>query len=200
MNQQLSRIFVVRHGETEWSASGRHTGLTDIALTQKGEQDARHLGEVLQGLKFTDVFASPLARAWRTSELAGFGERVMVDNDLVEWDYGAYEGKTTGEIQQQRSAWDVFKNGCPEGESVSQVSARADRVITRLRALGGNALLFSHSHFLRMLAARWLGLEPSAGRCFLLKTASLSILGYEHGRDDPVIRLWNDRHHLGDAE
>lgn len=196
MDQQLPQIYLARHGETEWSLSGRHTGLTDIPLTTRGEHNARNLGEALRDMPFNHVFASPLRRSWRTCELAGFGKVVKVDHDLVEWNYGDYEGKTTAEIHQQRPAWDVFRDGCPGGESVSQVAERAQHIIDRLRALDGDVLLFSHGHFLRAFAASWLGLEPAAGRCFFLNTAALSVVGYEHGRDDPVIRLWNDRRHV----
>lgn len=193
---ELPCIFVARHGETQWSKSHRHTGLTDLPLTERGEDNARRLGNSLAGVHFAAVFSSPLKRAWHTCELAGFGASAGVDNNLVEWDYGEYEGKTTGEIRQRRPHWDVFRDGCPGGESIAQISERADRVVTRLRDAEGNVLLFSHSHFLRVFAARWLNLEPVAGRCFYLSTAALSVVGFEHGRDEPVIRLWNDEGHL----
>jgi probable phosphoglycerate mutase len=199
MKRQLPRIYLARHGETEWSLSGRHTGLTDIPLTRQGEQNACRLGERLQGLSFNRVVTSPLRRAWHTCELAGYGKAATRDHDLVEWDYGDYEGKTTPQIHRQRPAWEVFRDGCPGGESVDQVTVRADRVITRLRAEQGNVLLFSHGHFLRVLAARWLKLEPAAGRCFYLGTAALSIIGYEHGLDDTVILLWNDNRHVSES-
>jgi broad specificity phosphatase PhoE len=197
--EPLPRTYLARHGETAWSASGRHTGLTDIPLTARGEHNARRLGERLRGLKLTAVFTSPLQRASRTCELAGFGTAATLEPDLVEWNYGDYEGKTRAEIHRERPAWEVFRDGCPGGESVSAVAARADRVVARLHATGSHVLLFSHGHFLRVLAARWVGLDPAAGRCFFLGTAALSILGYEHGREDAVIRLWNDLGHTGDG-
>ncbi|MGE5320403.1 MAG: histidine phosphatase family protein [Hyphomicrobiaceae bacterium] len=189
---------LVRHGETAWSLAGQHTGLTDVALTARGERNARRLGERLKGLAFARVLTSPLQRAARTCELAGFGAVAAADRDLVEWNYGAYEGKTSAEIHAGRPGWEVFRDGCPGGESVGQVAARADRVITRLRAANDNVLLFSHGHFLRVLTARWLGLDAAAGRCFFLGTAGLGMVGYEHGLDDPVVRLWNDRSHVGE--
>ncbi|MDA8383709.1 MAG: histidine phosphatase family protein [Betaproteobacteria bacterium] len=194
MAAQLPQLYVARHGETPWSAAGRHTGRTDVPLTLQGEQAARRLGERLAGKAFTGVFTSPLQRASRTCALAGFGETAAVDEDAVEWDYGRYEGKTTLEIVTSRPGWEIFRDGCPEGESVAAAAARANRVVERLRRLDGDALVFSHGHFLRLLAACWLGLDPAAGRCFYLDTAALSILGYAHGRDDPVIRLWNEAH------
>jgi broad specificity phosphatase PhoE len=189
---RLPLVYLARHGETAWTVSGRHTGLTDLPLTARGERNARALGERLSEVSFATVFTSPLARARRTCELAGHASGAIVDDDLVEWNYGAYEGKTTPEIRDERPGWDVFRDGCPGGDSAENVGARADRVITRLRAVDGNTLLFAHAHLLRVLAARWLGLDPAAGRYFLLGTAALSILGYEHGPDEPVIRLWND--------
>jgi probable phosphoglycerate mutase len=196
MSPTLPAIYLARHGETAWTVSGQHTGLTDIPLTERGEQNARRLGERLKGQTFAAVFTSPLQRARRTGELAGFGAAATVDPDLVEWNYGDFEGKTTAEIRQQRPDWDLFRDGCPGGESVAEVGARADRVVARLRAVGGDVLLFSSGHFSRVLAAHWLGLPPSGGRYFFLGTAALSIFGYEHGLDEPVIRLWNDRRHV----
>jgi len=187
----LPLVFLARHGETEWSLSGRHTGLTDLPLTARGEVDARALGPPLQGIRFAQVLTSPLQRAKRTSELAGFGAVASVDPDLVEWDYGNYEGRKTDEIQAERPGWQLFRDGCPGGESPSGVGARADRVIARVRAAGGNALLFSSGHFLRTLAARWLGQPPGDGRLLYLGTATLSTLGYEHSLTEPVLRLWN---------
>ncbi|HEX7361110.1 MAG TPA: histidine phosphatase family protein [Bryobacteraceae bacterium] len=186
MNSQVPLIYLVRHGETAWTISGQHTGLTDLPLTP--------LGERLKGLSFDAVFASPLQRALRTCELAGFGTGVQIDRDLVEWDYGVYEGKTTDEIRRERPCWDLFLDGCPHGESVSTVSTRADGVIRRLRGINGSTLLFSSGHFLRVLAVRWLGLHAAAGRYLLLGTGALSILGYEHDLQNPVIHLWNDRY------
>ena len=198
MSVPLPAIYLARHGETAWTVSGQHTGLSDIPLTERGERNARRLGERLQGLTFARVFTSPSQRAHRTSELAGFGAAAEVDPDLVEWDYGAYEGRRTADIRQERPDWQLFRDGCPGGESLAAIGARADQVIARLRALDGNVLLFSSGHFLRVLAARWLGLPPSGGRYFYLGTATLSTLGYEHDRNEPVVRLWNDNRHVGD--
>jgi broad specificity phosphatase PhoE len=197
MSQALPAFYLARHGETAWTVSGQHTGLTDIPLTERGEHIARRLGDRLQGLTFARVFTSPLQRARRTCALAGFGALAEVDADLVEWNYGNYEGRRTAEIQRERPDWQLFRDGCPGGETLAQVGARADRVLGRLRALDGNALLFSSGHILRVLAARWLGLDPSGGRFLLLSTGSLSILGYEHDRSEPVLRLWNDVEHIG---
>ena len=197
MSNELPVIYLARHGETAWSLSGQHTGLTDLPLTERGEQNARALGQRLNGLNFGRVFTSPLQRARRTCELAGFGTVADVEPDLLEWNYGQYEGRRTAEIHSERPDWQLFRDGCPGGESPDQVGARADRVVGRMRAVGGDALLFSSGHFLRVLAARWLGLEPAAGRFFLLSTASLSALGYEHNRSQPVIRLWDDTRHVG---
>jgi probable phosphoglycerate mutase len=166
--------------------------LTDLPLTAHGEAEALQLGGLLQGLKFSAVLTSPLQRAVRTCELAGFGSMAKTEPDLMEWNYGAYEGRTTAEIHAERPDWQLFRDGCPAGESPEQIGARADRAIRRVRGIEGNTLLFSSSHFLRVFAARWLGLEPAAGRFFLLGTASLSVLGYEHARSEPVIRAWNE--------
>jgi probable phosphoglycerate mutase len=171
--------------------------LTDLPLTERGERNARQLGERLKGLTFAKVFTSPLKRAARTCELAGFGGAAEVEPDLLEWDYGKYEGRKTADIHTERPGWYIFRDGCPGGESPDQVGARADRVVSRVRAVQGDVLLFSSGHFLRVLAARWLGLEPGAGRYFLLSTASLSALGYEHNRSQPIIRLWDDTRHVG---
>jgi probable phosphoglycerate mutase len=197
MSEVLPVVYVARHGETAWSLSGQHTGLTDLPLTPNGERNARRLGERLKGLRFDKVYTSPLQRAARTCELAGFGAVAENDPDLVEWDYGQYEGLRSGEILAQRPEWQLFRDGAPGGESPAQVEERADRVVRRVRAVSGNVLLFSSGHFIRVFAARWLGLDPvSAGKYFLLSTASLSALGYEHNRSQPVIRLWNDDHHV----
>jgi len=197
MSTKLPVVSLARHGETAWTLSHQHTGLTDLPLTSRGEIEALHLQERLAGRKFAGVFVSPLRRAMRTCELAGFGSTGVVEPDLLEWNYGAYEGRTTEEIQFERPGWDLFRDGCPGGESPDDVAARADRVIELVRSVGGDVLLFSSGHFLRMFAARWLGLEPAAGRYFVLGTASLSELGYEHDRSEPVIRLWDemDREH-----
>lgn len=190
----LPEFWLVRHGETQWSASGRHTGLTDIPLNATGEERARALSRRLAGHTFAHVWTSPLARARRTCELAGFGDAAQVDPDLVEWDYGQYEGITTAQIRQDRPDWSLFRDGCPGGESLEAIGARADRVIARLREADGPAILFSSGHFLRVLAARWLGLDAAYGRLLLLGTASLSILGYEHNNPaEPVLKLWNER-------
>jgi probable phosphoglycerate mutase len=197
MSEPLPVIYVGRHGETAWSLSGQHTGLTDLPLTERGERNAGRLGERLKGLSFAKVFTSPLQRAARTCELAGFGAAAEIDRDLLEWNYGEYEGRRTAEILAERPGWQLFHDGCPGGESPDQIGARADRVVSRLRAIRGDVLLFSSGHFLRVLAARWLGLEPGAGRYFLLSTASLGTLAYEHNnRSEPVIRLWNDTRHV----
>jgi broad specificity phosphatase PhoE len=188
-------VCLARHGETEWSRAGKHTGLTDLSMTEKGERNALALGERLRGYKFANVYSSPLKRATRTCELSGFQARAELDHDLVEWNYGEYEGRTTVEIQTERPGWLLFRDGCPGGETPAQVAARADRVLVRVRAAPGNVLLFSSGHFLRVLAARWLGLQPIAGAYFMLSTASLSTLGSEHDGVDPVIRSWNDTHH-----
>jgi broad specificity phosphatase PhoE len=196
MNQSLAVVYLARHGETAWSLSGQHTGLTDLPLTQRGELNARKLGERLTGLTFAKVFTSPLRRAVHTCELAGFGNRAEVDRGLLEWDYGNYEGRRSADITKERPDWQLFRDGCPGGESPEQVGARADRMLNRVRAIDGDVLLFSSAHFLRVFAARWLGLEPAAGRNFFLSTASLSSLGYEYNCSEPVIRLWNDTRHV----
>jgi broad specificity phosphatase PhoE len=188
----LPCVTLVRHGETEWSASGQHTGRTDIPLTEVGERKARGLQERLTGVAFDRVFTSPLQRARRTCELAGFGERAKVDPDLLEWNYGDYEGRKTTEIHAERPGWRLFRDGCPHGEQPADVGERADRVIGRLRAADDRAIVFSSGHILRVLAARWLGLPPSDGRLFMLSTASVSILGYEHDKDEPAVSLWNE--------
>ena len=197
MAERFPFVYLARHGETAWSISGQHTGRTDLPLTGRGEENARKLGERLRGLTFTKVLTSPLQRASRTCELAGFGARAEIDRDLLEWDYGQYEGKRTAEIHAERPGWQLFRDGCPGGETPAQVGARADRVVNRIRAAGGDVLVFSSGHILRVLAARWLGLEPAAGKFFLLGTASVSVLSYEHDKTEPVIRLWNDVSHLG---
>jgi broad specificity phosphatase PhoE len=197
MSKTLPVIYVARHGETAWSLSGQHTSFTDLPLTERGERNARRLGERLKGLTFAKVLSSPLQRATRTCELAGFGAVAEVDRDLLEWNYGEYEGRRTAEILAERPGWQLFHDGCPGGESPDQIGGRADRVVRRLRAIRGDVLLFSSGHFLRVLAARWLGLEPAGGRYFLLSTASVGMLSYEHNNlAEPVIRLWNDTRHV----
>jgi probable phosphoglycerate mutase len=189
-------LYLARHGETAWSLSGQHTGLTDLPLTERGERNARRLGERLARLTFEKVFTSPLERARRTCELSGFGQAAEVERNLVEWNYGDYEGLRTAEIRVKRPDWQLFRDGCPGGESPAQIGARADVVVNRLRAVSGNALIFSSGHFLRVLASRWLGLDSAAGRFFVLSTASLSALGYDNNLSQPAIRLWNDTSHL----
>jgi broad specificity phosphatase PhoE len=199
MNQVFPIVYLARHGETAWTLSGQYTGLTDLPLTERGERNARRLEERLRGLTFAKVFTSPLKRAARTCELAGFGAVAEVDRDLVEWDYGQYEGRRTAEIRKERPGWELFRDGCPGGESPPQVAARADRVVNRVRAVPGDVLLFSSGHFIRVLATRWIGLEVTVNaRRFMLSTASLSAVGYENELARPVIRLWNDTHHVGD--
>jgi probable phosphoglycerate mutase len=197
MSETLPVVYLARHGETAWTVTGQHTGRTNLPLTPNGERNARRLGLRLQGTSFVKVFTSPLQRATRTCELAGFGAVAEVDEDLVEWDYGRYEGMRSAEILADRPDWRLFRDGCPDGESPEQVGLRADRVVERVRAAGGDVLVFSSGHFIRVLAARWLELAPgSAGKYLLLSTASLSALGYEHKLSQPVIRLWNDDHHV----
>jgi len=192
MSGALPVVYLARHGETAWTVSGQHTGRTDLPLTAHGEREAVRLKERLEGLAFAGVLTSPLQRAVRTCELAGFGSVAEVEPDLLEWNYGTYEGRTSAEIHAERPDWQLFRDGCPGGESPDQVGARADRVVRRVQAIDGNTLLFSSGHFLRVFTARWLGLDPGAGRYFLLGTASLSAVGYEHDRSDPVIRLWDE--------
>lgn len=199
MSESLPVIYVARHGETAWSLTGQHTGLTDLPLTEGGERTARRLGERLRELTFARVFTSPLQRARRTCALAGFGATAEVDPDLVEWDYGEYEGRRGDEIRAERPGWELFRDGCPGGESPAQITARADRVVGRVREIAGNVLLFSSGHFIRVLAARWLGIVPTRNsRYFMLSTASLSALGYEGSLARPVIWLWNETRHVED--
>jgi len=192
MSDALPVVYLARHGETAWTISRQHTGVTDLPLTAQGEAEAVRLRERLESMKFAAVLTSPLQRAVRTCELAGFGAAAEIEPDLREWNYGAYEGRTSAEIHAERPDWQLFRDGCPEGESPDQIGARADRVVRRVRAIQGDTLLFSSGHFLRVFAARWLGLEPGAGRFFVLGTASLSAMGYEHDRSDPVIRFWDE--------
>ena len=190
MSSAYPQIHLVRHGETAWSLSGQHTGRTDMPLTPAGEAAARGV-ERLKGLSFSAVWSSPSQRAYNTSVLAGFGAQSVRNDDLQEWDYGAYEGRTTKEILADRPGWNVFRDGCPQGEMAADVGARADRIIKQLREAGGSILIFSSAHFLRVLAARWLGLPPEGGALFVLDTASISVLGYEHDLSEPVVRRWN---------
>src|SRR5882762_8195711 len=197
MSEVLPIVYLARHGETAWTLSGQHTGLTDLPLTQRGERNARRLEERLHGVTFAKVLTSPLQRATRTCELAGFGAVAEIDRDLLEWNYGEYEGCLTADIHRERPDWQLFRDGCPGGESPNEVGARADRAVKRARSVEGDVLIFSSGHFLRVFAARWLGLDAAFGRCFLLSTASLSALGYEHNLSQPVIRLWDDTRHVG---
>ncbi len=197
MSEVLPVVYLARHGETAWTLSGQHTGLTDLPLTERGERNARRLEERLRGLSFAKVFTSPLQRATWTCELAGFGAVAEIDRDLLEWNYGEYEGRLTTDIYKERPEWQLFRDGCPGGESPNEVGTRADRAVKRVRAVEGDVLIFSSGHFLRVFAAHWLGLDAAFGRYFLLSTASLSALGYEHNVFEPVIRLWDDTRHVG---
>jgi len=182
-------LWLVRHGETEWAALGRHTGRTDVPLTDLGRSQAIHLGARLRGRAFAEVLSSPLHRALDTCRLAGFGDRAEVVDDLREWDYGRDEGRTTSEIQLDRPGWSIWRDGPAGGETIEQVAQRADRVIARVRGAPGDVLCFAHGHVLRILAARWLGLPPTDGGLFALEPASLSCLGWE--RESPVVERWN---------
>ena len=187
-----ARLYFVRHGETAWSLSGQHAGRTDIPLTAQGEHAARKLAERLSTVKFSRVFSSPLQRAGRTCELAGLGEGAQIDTDLVEWDYGDYEGQYSVDTRKTWPEWNLFRDGGPGGESPAQVSERADRLIARVRRLNGNIAIFSHGQFGRVLAVRWIGLPVGQAQHFVLSTASVSVLGYEHNlADQPVIVQWN---------
>lgn len=192
----LQAIYLARHGETEWALAGKHTGRTDIPLTQKGEEDAERLGVALRGLSFTHVLTSPLQRAKRTAEIAGFSAALKLEPDLLEWHYGEFEGLRSPEIRQLQPNWRLFHDGCRGGETPDVIAARADRLLERVNQFEGNVLLFAHGHILRVVAARFLGLDAAVGQSLYLGTASLSVLGFEHPPHDPVIRLWNDRHHL----
>ena len=192
MSSELPRLYLTRHGDTAWTETGRHTGRTDVPLNERGEEHARQLGERLHGLSFVRVFTSPLVRASKTCALAGFGAGAEVDPDLVEWDYGHFEGRTSTDILKERPGWQLFHDGCPGGESPGDVAARADRFLARVRDLSGNVLAFSSGHMIRMIAARWFGLAPAAGRVFFCRPASVGVLGFEHdSRAEPILRLWN---------
>jgi broad specificity phosphatase PhoE len=191
MSTHSQEVVLVRHGETEWSRAGKHTGRTDIPLTERGRQEAETVGLELRGRRFALVLTSPLGRASETCRLAGLGELAEQRDELMEWDYGAYEGRETIDIRKERPGWTLWRDGVPEGETIAQIQARVDRVIAELRSVAGDAAVFAHGHLLRVLAARWLGLEPAAGRLFALDPATISILGYE--RETPVIRMWNRR-------
>ena len=184
-------LYVVRHGATEWSRSGQHTGRTDLALLPEGEEQARATGSLLANIDFSLVLCSPLQRAQRTCELAGLLDRAVIDTDLQEWDYGDYEGVTTTTIRESVPGWTVWSGTCPNGEAIEQVSKRADRVIERVRNESGNVIVFAHGHILRILTARWCELDPVEGQRFILDPATLSILGWE--RETPAVRQWNSR-------
>jgi probable phosphoglycerate mutase len=183
-----TEIVLVRHGETEWSRDGRHTGHTDVPLTEQGSEQAEALGAGLKGRSFARVLTSPLSRAAETARVAGFGGAEERD-ELREWDYGAYEGRKTSEIREERPGWTLWTEGVPDGETAAEVAARVDAVLADLRTVEGAALVFAHGHLLRVLAVRWIGLEPEAGRLLALDPATVSVLGYE--RETPVIRVWN---------
>jgi broad specificity phosphatase PhoE len=194
MIESRRRCVLIRHGETEWSRAGRHTGRTDLPLLPAGQEQARALGPVLADFPFAAVLTSPLLRARQTSELAGLATlatEVLIDPDLAEWDYGTYDGLTTAEIRLERPAWDLFADGAPGGETAAEVAARVDRVIARIRAVDGDVACVAHAHVLRVLAARWIGLDPCQGRSFVLAPASVSEVGWE--REHPVITSWNRR-------
>jgi broad specificity phosphatase PhoE len=187
----VREIVLVRHGETEWSKAGKHTGRTDIPLTDRGREEAEAVGAALRGRRFERALTSPLSRAADTCRLAGFGDVAEARDELMEWDYGAYEGRTTPEIREERPGWSLWRDGVPEGETAADVGSRVERAIAELRRLDGDALVFAHGHLLRVVTARWLGLEPTEGRLFALDPATISVLGYE--RETPVVRLWNVR-------
>ena len=189
----MPMVRLVRHGDTAWTLTAQHTGRTDLPLIEQGERQARDVGARLAALRFDRIVSSPLRRAWRTAELAMPGAVIEGDDDLMEWDYGAYEGKRTVDIELQRPGWRLFRDGSPGGETLDAVAARADRVIGRMRAGSGNVLVFGHREILRILAVRWIGLAPSEGRRLMLATASVSVLGYDHDLAEPVIQSWNDR-------
>ncbi|HSP80330.1 MAG TPA: histidine phosphatase family protein [Myxococcaceae bacterium] len=196
MKPRPPELVLVRHGETEWSRSGQHTGRTDIPLLESGRRMGMALGAPLRAWRFKAVWTSPLIRASETCGLAGYGQVAELRSDLMEWDYGTFEGKTKETIRATSPGWTLWEDGVPCGESARDVGARADRIIAEARAVDGNVLLFAHGHLLRVLAARWLGLPPTEGRLFTLSTASLSVLGYDSEGEQPVLRLWNDTTHL----
>ena len=192
MTKKLPKLYLARHGDTEWTDSRRRTGRTDLPLNERGEERARQIGQRLRQFSFAQVFTSPLQRASRTCQLAGFGEVAESNSDLVEWDYGRFEGKLTSQIKEDQPGWELFRDGCSEGESPQDVARRADRCISRVLDVRGDVLAFSSGHIIRMIAARWLGLPPSSGRFFYCRPASVGVLGFEHeSRDEPIIGLWN---------
>jgi probable phosphoglycerate mutase len=188
----LPKLYIIRHGNTDWAEAHRFTGRTDIPLNSRGEENARGLATRLAGLKFARVFVSPLQRARRTCELAGLGDAAEIDPDLYEWDYGQYEGRFSVELSQQNPRWNLFRDGPPGGETPEAVVVRADRFIGKVRAIGGDVAAFSSGHINRVIAARWLGLAPAVAGSFLCYTASVGILSYDHAIDSPAIELWND--------
>jgi broad specificity phosphatase PhoE len=191
MSTRPGEIVLVRHGETDWSRTGRHTGRTDVGLTERGQQQAQAVGAALRARRFAVVLTSPLERAVETCRLAGYGEVAARRDELMEWDYGAYEGRKTLDIRKERPGWTLWRDGVPDGETAAEVGARVDRLIDELRSADGDVAVFSHGHLLRVLAARWIGLEPAAGGLFALDPATISVLGYE--RETPVIRSWNEK-------
>ena len=191
MSSTLPKVYLVRHGETAWTVTRQHTGRTDIPLSERGEQEAREVGARLTGLRFDRILSSPLQRARRTAEIAMPDSPVETDDDLMEWAYGAYEGRRTLDIERERPGWNLFRDGCPDGETLHSVGARADRVVGRIRASNGDVLVFAHREILRILAVRWIGLAPIEGRSLLLATGSLSVLGYDHNLTEAVIHVWN---------
>ena len=192
MSSGLPKLYLARHGDTAWTDSHQHTGRTDLPLNEHGEHHARQLGKALAPVPFVRVFTSPLRRVARTCALAGFGDVAEIDRDLLEWDYGPFEGTLTSNILKDRPGWELYRDGCPGGESPQVVAARADRFIARVQDIGGDVLAFSSGHIIRMIAARWHGMAPAAGRVFFCRPASVGVLGFEHNcRDQPVIRLWN---------
>ena len=192
MPTTLPKLYLARHGDTAWTDSHQHTGRTDLPLNERGVEHARQLGERLRWFSFVRVFTSPLQRTAKTCELAGFGAAAEIDNDLIEWDYGRLEGKLISDILKEYPGWELFHDGCPGGESPEQVAARADRFVAWVKDIGGAVLAFSSGHIIRMIAARWNGLSPAAGRVFFCRPASVSVLGFEHDNiEQPIIRLWN---------
>jgi probable phosphoglycerate mutase len=189
VTREEQRVYLLRHGETEWSLNGRHTGVTDVPLTENGRVAARLLRPILAKVTFLLVLTSPLQRARETCELAGLGQFATVETDLIEWNYGEYEGLTTEQIRLTRPGWSVFRDGCPGGETPDQIGARADRVLDTIRATEGNVALFAHGHILRVLAARWINLSASCGENFILDTGTLNVLGYY--RESPAFEIWN---------
>jgi len=192
MSSALPKLYLARHGDTAWTDSHQHTGRTDLPLNEGGEQHARQIGESLRRFSFSRVFTSPLQRASKTCELAGFGAGAEVDHDLIEWDYGRFEGTLTNDVLKERPCWELYRDGCPDGETPGDVAARADRFVARVHGIAGDVLAFSSGHIIRMIAARWLGLPSAAGRFFFCDPASVGVLGFEHdNRDQPIIQVWN---------